>query len=246
MSVWKRRRAGSSGLTALAIDALIFETLFELGVGQVSAQTVSFGIASIFGYILNSRTALAGIKRDSSDGAWLEATRFIAICLMAFALRGGVIAGAVGHLGWSSAIAILPGALAAAIVSYLGNVFFVFRSVTWQMPTATRWRLAALGVVAYVMALRLAFLGLVNLLPEEAYYWNYSQHPDIGYLDHPPMVAWLIWLGTSVFGNTEFGVRIGSQTQSVMKNGVVVGQFFYRVGYDYRACSTRLTSCLAK
>jgi hypothetical protein len=60
------------GLTALAIDALIFETLFELGVGQVSAQTVSFGIASIFGYILNSRTALAGIKRDSSDGAWLK------------------------------------------------------------------------------------------------------------------------------------------------------------------------------
>ena len=44
-----------------------------------------------------------------------------------------------------------------------------------------------------------------NLYPEEAYYWNYAQHLDLGYLDHPPMVAWLIHLGTTVFGNTERG-----------------------------------------
>jgi dolichol-phosphate mannosyltransferase len=45
-------------------------------------------------------------------------------------------------------------------------------------------------------------------MPEEAYYWNYAMHPAFGYLDHPPMVAWLIRLGTAIFGNTEFGVRI--------------------------------------
>jgi dolichol-phosphate mannosyltransferase len=61
-----------------------------------------------------------------------------------------------------------------------------------------------------VLALRLAFLGSVNLLPEEAYYWNYAQHLDIGYLDHPPMVAWLIWAGTRLFGDTEFAVRLGA------------------------------------
>jgi dolichol-phosphate mannosyltransferase len=47
-------------------------------------------------------------------------------------------------------------------------------------------------------------------MPEEAYYWNYSRHLDIGYLDHPPMTAWLIQFGTAVFGTTEFGVRIGA------------------------------------
>ncbi|MCL9683062.1 glycosyltransferase family 39 protein [Legionella maioricensis] len=46
------------------------------------------------------------------------------------------------------------------------------------------------------------------LLAEEAYYWNYAQHLDFSYLDHPPMVALLIKLSTSVLGTHEFGVRM--------------------------------------
>jgi dolichol-phosphate mannosyltransferase len=71
-----------------------------------------------------------------------------------------------------------------------------------------RWPLVSILAIAYLLALRLAFLGLVNLMPEEAYYWNYAQHLDFGYLDHPPMVAWLIWLSTSVLGKSEFSVRL--------------------------------------
>ena len=70
--------------------------------------------------------------------------------------------------------------------------------------------MAAIGLIGYTVLLRLVYLGLPDLLPEEAYYWNYAQHLDLGYLDHPPMVAWLIGLGTAVFGDTEFGVRIGA------------------------------------
>jgi len=58
--------------------------------------------------------------------------------------------------------------------------------------------------------LRLVYLGLPNLLPQEAYYWNYAQHPAFGYLDHPPMVAWLIKFGTLMFKHSEFGVRFGA------------------------------------
>ena len=61
-------------------------------------------------------------------------------------------------------------------------------------------------------------------MPEEAYYWNYAQHLDIGYLDHPPMVGWLIAAGTAVFGDTEFGVRIGA-----LCCGAVAGFFTYRL-----------------
>jgi len=73
--------------------------------------------------------------------------------------------------------------------------------------SAVRWRLIAIAVLGYVLILRLAFSGIIDLLPEEGYYWNYAQHLAIGYLDHPPMVAWLIWLSTSVLGNTELAVR---------------------------------------
>jgi dolichol-phosphate mannosyltransferase len=69
---------------------------------------------------------------------------------------------------------------------------------------------AVVGVVAISFLLRLFYIGQLELLPEDSYYWNYSQHLDLGYLDHPPMVAWLIWLGTHVFGGSEFGVRIGA------------------------------------
>ena len=78
------------------------------------------------------------------------------------------------------------------------------------VPHVIRWRLLALAALGYVVLLRFVFLGSLNLLPEEAYYWNYAQHLDIGYLDHPPMVAWMIWIGTKLFGNTEFAVRIGA------------------------------------
>lgn len=59
-----------------------------------------------------------------------------------------------------------------------------------------------------MLGLRLLGMALVPLIPEEAYYWMYAQHPALSYFDHPPMVAWLIGLGTAIFGDTEFGVRI--------------------------------------
>ena len=68
-------------------------------------------------------------------------------------------------------------------------------------------RKLALAVIALTIA-RLWMSGRTELLPEEAYYWLYSQHFAWGYYDHPPMVALIIRAGTTVFGNTEIGVRV--------------------------------------
>lgn len=57
-------------------------------------------------------------------------------------------------------------------------------------------------------ALRLAFAATAGLKYEEAYYWNYSQHPELSYFDHPPMVAWLIGAFTSLGGSSELWVRL--------------------------------------
>lgn len=48
--------------------------------------------------------------------------------------------------------------------------------------------------------------GLTELDPDEAYYWMYAKDLDWGYFDHPPFVALLIKVGTSVFPG-ELGVR---------------------------------------
>jgi dolichol-phosphate mannosyltransferase len=195
-------------LIGLGIDVLIFEALFDFGVSLVSALTISSAIASTFVYIVASQPVVVG-PRTGRGAVFTEIMRFIVVCLLGFGLRGGVFSDATQFLHWPPLASIVVGASAASIVSYLGNRFFVFEPSIGPLQ-ADRWRLAALGVVAYMLALRLSYLGLVNLLPEEAYYWNFSQHLDIGYLDHPPMSAWMIWLGTGLFGNSEFGVRIGA------------------------------------
>lgn len=43
---------------------------------------------------------------------------------------------------------------------------------------------------------------------QESYYWAYAQHPDLSYFDHPPMVAWGIWLGTHLLGDGAPGIRL--------------------------------------
>ncbi len=58
-------------------------------------------------------------------------------------------------------------------------------------------------------AINLLQSGLTELFNDEAYYWYYAQHPSWGYFDHPPMVAWLVSLG-SLFTTSEFGIRLGS------------------------------------
>jgi len=85
-------------------------------------------------------------------------------------------------------------------------------------------RSAALVVVAMALALRLIYAGGVELMPEETYYWNYARHLDIGYLDHPPMVGWLIAAATALLGDGEFGVRLAA-----LCCGVVASFFSYRL-----------------
>jgi hypothetical protein len=45
------------------------------------------------------------------------------------------------------------------------------------------------------------------LINDEPYYWLYAQYPSWGYFDHPPMIAFLIKIGTSILP-TEIGVRL--------------------------------------
>jgi len=63
-------------------------------------------------------------------------------------------------------------------------------------------RLLLLTVIA-----RCVVAALRQLVPDEAYYWVWSRQLQPSYFDHPPMVAYLIRLGTVVGGNTELGVR---------------------------------------
>jgi dolichol-phosphate mannosyltransferase len=82
-------------------------------------------------------------------------------------------------------------------------------------------------IIGISIAIRFVFMGILNLLPEEAYYWNYAQHLNIGYLDHPPMVAWLNYLFGSIFGKSEFVVRLPA-----FLGWLLFAYFMYRFSED--------------
>ncbi|MGZ3305709.1 MAG: ArnT family glycosyltransferase [Asticcacaulis sp.] len=68
------------------------------------------------------------------------------------------------------------------------------------MPSLTA-RLKAIpypALLGGLMLLRLVAAARAGLVPDEAYYWLWAQHPAFGYYDHPPMVAWWIWPGNAL------------------------------------------------
>jgi hypothetical protein len=50
----------------------------------------------------------------------------------------------------------------------------------------------------------------VELTDNEAYYWSWSLQPSLSYFDHPPLLAWILWISTHIFGKNNFAVRIPS------------------------------------
>lgn len=64
------------------------------------------------------------------------------------------------------------------------------------------------GLVAALTVVRLLAAQFVGLLYDEPYYWLWAQDPAFGYFDHPPMVAWWIWLGTAIPGDGPLGIRL--------------------------------------
>ncbi len=79
-------------------------------------------------------------------------------------------------------------------------------STTGEARNAFYFR-AALCVIGLGTLFHLAYSTHLELVGDEAYYWLWSRHPDICYLDKGPMIAWLIRAGTALFGQTVFGVR---------------------------------------
>jgi len=73
----------------------------------------------------------------------------------------------------------------------------------------TRDTRKVLLLLAGVTLLRLLLLPLIGLGDAEAYYWVWSQHPQLGYYDHAPGIAWLIRLFTEIGSSTPFWVRLG-------------------------------------
>jgi 4-amino-4-deoxy-L-arabinose transferase-like glycosyltransferase len=70
-----------------------------------------------------------------------------------------------------------------------------------RMPTVVFAGLAGLTV------LRVAIAAALPLGDDETFYWEWSRHLAAAYVDHPPAIAFLVWLATRVGGSTPLAIH---------------------------------------
>ncbi len=180
-----------ASLLVAVIDVVLFYVLNQQAHSLASAHLASFLCAAIAGLI--------ALKIKPK-----QLFTFALIALLTVLLRGGLLA---------SLVAITPALAAMCVCALFSAAMLVFGYQYIQFINTnidTKWKYWCIAVVIYLTLLKLFYLAAPELIFEEAYYWNYAQHLDIGYLDHPLMVAWIIKAFTFVLGDNEFAVRIGA------------------------------------
>ena len=68
--------------------------------------------------------------------------------------------------------------------------------------------ISILASLTFFFLVQIIWGSSLPLTEDEAYYWVWSKQLDLGYFDHPPMIAYQIAAGCAIFGDTELGVRI--------------------------------------
>jgi dolichol-phosphate mannosyltransferase len=200
------------------LDILAFCACLGAGLSLRASNTYAFALGYGLSLLLRWPVLRAA---EGPAAAWRILLRSAVVGFMALFLRAGVLALLAQRCGWAPQIGIL------------------FAVALGLAVTAPRWRNTAVALIVYACVLRLVYAGSVEMMPEETYYWNYSRHLDIGYLDHPPMVAWLIRIATAVFGQTEFGVRAGA-----LLCGAVTSIFVYKLTRNLFGAATALAALL--
>jgi len=205
-------------LLMIAVDLTAFFLFIRSGVSWKTAHVISFLPAA----------AMTCVLWRLKNGPMPRWTRCLSTCtivgMLALFLRGGSLATLVTDVGLSPRAAIFFGTVVSAAVFLSGlHLQIPSQRVPDTEPDIGGRRLT-IAFIVYLVLLRLFYGGPFEILFEEGYYWNYAQHLDISYLDHPPMVAWLIWASTTLFGHSEFSVRIGA-----LVCWAVTGYYAYRL-----------------
>lgn len=63
------------------------------------------------------------------------------------------------------------------------------------------------GIIAIIM-IRIVLVFTMGMMPQDAYYYMYSENLALSYFDHPPMIAWLLRIFSGMFGKSVIGVKL--------------------------------------
>jgi len=135
-----------------AADLAVFAAAWRLGAGLSKANLLGF----VAGATLNAWLKMAQLPLETSRSARFL-SRLLFVSLLSLFLRSGVLATCARAFGWPWPAAIVPAIVTGWLVMFLGYALFIW-PVREQYGSGVRWRVAALGATAYLLALRLAYL----------------------------------------------------------------------------------------
>jgi 4-amino-4-deoxy-L-arabinose transferase-like glycosyltransferase/membrane-associated phospholipid phosphatase len=95
--------------------------------------------------------------------------------------------------------------------------------------TDAHWLRLGYVLLGVLLLARLAYIasGKILLSEDEAYQWLWSKHLALSYYSKPPLIAYTQFLGTSLWGDTELGVRFFSPVIAAVL-GFLLLRFFAR------------------
>lgn len=93
-----------------------------------------------------------------------------------------------------------------------------------RVAAAKQWLHLGYFVIALLLVARLGYLaaGVIQLSEDEAYQWLWSKRLALSYFSKPPLIAYLQFIGTSLWGDTEFGVRFLSPIITALVSWMVL------------------------
>lgn len=79
-----------------------------------------------------------------------------------------------------------------------------------QVQENSQWHRRFWWLLLILVCWRLFYITItpLDLVPDEAYYWDWSRNLAWGYYSKPPLVAWVNALSTALFGTSAFTVRL--------------------------------------
>ena len=81
-----------------------------------------------------------------------------------------------------------------------------------------------MSLLIFLLAINLFKLFISPYFPligDEGYYWLWGLHPDLNYVDHPPMAGYLYWLIGQLFGPSELAIRSAAIVLVLLISGVI-------------------------
>jgi len=133
---------------------------------------------------------------------------------------------------------VLVGALLGTGAAYASLSLFRWAEMIYEKRSYEQALVLVLILISF-FRLSLIITGPFNLTPDEAHYWEWSRRPDWSYYSKGPMIAWLISIGTLLFGNTELGIRFFAVVLSALSSVLL-----FRIGKELYDERTGLSSAL--